>query len=266
MASIIRRAGAHILKLLQSAADPAAVANQVQVYSKDDGGVAQLFARASDGTISQLTPASAGAIQLDPWTNDDSTGMALNNLGNVGEGSYDWFATLGATTNARIKTLTQGNVPANPLGGWLMNSFEWNSAGQNITTFQTVAADPTKGALSTLSSTQFSTTNTSTITNAGPGGGMGFVCTIPASEVLRTLRAYTVQVDCDMFMRAFLASEGPATWEEGTQAAGAGATVNRRWTTQYKSSRPGDYLVIYAVFTAPHSATAKGGPCLITVD
>lgn len=53
---LFRRAGAEILRVLKQAADPAAVAGEVQFYSKDVAGVAQGFARAGDGTISQLTP------------------------------------------------------------------------------------------------------------------------------------------------------------------------------------------------------------------
>lgn len=56
--SLFRRAGAKIAKFFKSAADPAAVADQVQLYSKDAAGITQVFARASDGTINQLTPAT----------------------------------------------------------------------------------------------------------------------------------------------------------------------------------------------------------------
>jgi hypothetical protein len=46
-----------------SATDPAANAGGVQFYVKDVAGVKQLFARASDGTITQLTPLSLGGSQ-----------------------------------------------------------------------------------------------------------------------------------------------------------------------------------------------------------
>lgn len=45
-----------ILTLQEVAADPSAVPDQLIVYSKDVGGVTQLFGRASDGTVYQLTP------------------------------------------------------------------------------------------------------------------------------------------------------------------------------------------------------------------
>lgn len=58
--SIIRRAGAQLLKIIKRALDPTAEADRVQLYSKDVAGVSQLFAIASDGTVTQLTPPSGG--------------------------------------------------------------------------------------------------------------------------------------------------------------------------------------------------------------
>lgn len=53
-----RRGAADTLRVIERnpTTDPAAVAKHVLVYSKDVAGVSQLFARASDGTVSQLTP------------------------------------------------------------------------------------------------------------------------------------------------------------------------------------------------------------------
>lgn len=45
---------------LTESSDPAAVANQIVIYSKDVSGVTQFFARLSDGTIVQLTGVSSG--------------------------------------------------------------------------------------------------------------------------------------------------------------------------------------------------------------
>jgi hypothetical protein len=55
MAGLFRRAGAELLKLIADV-DPAAVANRFFVYTKLVAGVTQLFGRASDGTIFQITP------------------------------------------------------------------------------------------------------------------------------------------------------------------------------------------------------------------
>lgn len=46
--------------VLGATLDPAALAGNTKIYSKLVAGVAQLFARASDGTITQLTPATGG--------------------------------------------------------------------------------------------------------------------------------------------------------------------------------------------------------------
>ena len=59
--SLFRRAGAAIARFFTSAADPAAAAGELQLYSKDVGGESQLFARSDAGTISQLTPIATPA-------------------------------------------------------------------------------------------------------------------------------------------------------------------------------------------------------------
>lgn len=45
-----------VLSLVERVGDPAAVANRGHVYTKDVAGVTQLFYRADDGTVNQLTP------------------------------------------------------------------------------------------------------------------------------------------------------------------------------------------------------------------
>jgi hypothetical protein len=49
------------LVLAEQGSAPAAVANEVQLYAKDSGGVSALFARADDGTETQLTPQDTSA-------------------------------------------------------------------------------------------------------------------------------------------------------------------------------------------------------------
>lgn len=63
--SLFRRAGAEILRVIERALDPAAETNRIQVYSKDVAGITHLFARASDGTVYQLTPSLYGINILD---------------------------------------------------------------------------------------------------------------------------------------------------------------------------------------------------------
>jgi hypothetical protein len=48
------------LRLRKRVADPAAVANKVFVYAKDDGGVSKLYMRWSDGTITEVGTGGGG--------------------------------------------------------------------------------------------------------------------------------------------------------------------------------------------------------------
>jgi hypothetical protein len=57
MASIARRASSKFIKILSSAVDAAAESARVISYAKNVVGVPQLFTRAFDGRVSQLTPA-----------------------------------------------------------------------------------------------------------------------------------------------------------------------------------------------------------------
>lgn len=70
--------GTDVLTVPESAADPAAVANQIQVYSKDDGGVTQLFARDSAGNIYQLTPAEAPVVERYTCTGAEGVDFNVN--------------------------------------------------------------------------------------------------------------------------------------------------------------------------------------------
>jgi hypothetical protein len=53
--SFLRRAGAEIARVIASLSDPAAEAGRALLYSKTVSGVVQLFARASNGDIHQLS-------------------------------------------------------------------------------------------------------------------------------------------------------------------------------------------------------------------
>lgn len=67
---------ADLHRLVASAVDPAATAGEVKVYSKVALGITQLFARASDGTINQLTPVPTPAPTV--------TGTGIADAGNAG--------------------------------------------------------------------------------------------------------------------------------------------------------------------------------------
>jgi hypothetical protein len=76
--SLFRRAGAAFLRVLGVSADPAAEADRVIVYAKTVSGVTQLFIRASDGTVTQLTPAASGRAGV---TGDGSDGDVVLGAG-----------------------------------------------------------------------------------------------------------------------------------------------------------------------------------------
>ena len=66
MPSFFRRAGAQILRVLKTLVAPAAQVGEVQVFAMDVAGVTQLFVRAGDGTISQLSPVvTVQTVELD---------------------------------------------------------------------------------------------------------------------------------------------------------------------------------------------------------
>jgi hypothetical protein len=52
----VAKAGQEIVRVVERVGNPAAEANRNLVYAKDVAGVTQLFAVASDGTVTQLTP------------------------------------------------------------------------------------------------------------------------------------------------------------------------------------------------------------------
>jgi len=66
-----------IAALLERVGDPAAALNAGKLYTKDDGGVTQLFYLADDGTVYQLTPNSSPA-QVDTTYYVSSTGNDTN--------------------------------------------------------------------------------------------------------------------------------------------------------------------------------------------
>ena len=96
--SFFRRAGALIARFFTSAADPAAAAGELKLYTKVDGsGVVQLFARASDGAVNQLTPV---APSLPPYQAVEFLEEFLNEDG--------WTGATDAGTGAATLTMLSG--------------------------------------------------------------------------------------------------------------------------------------------------------------
>lgn len=64
LTSYFRRAGAQLLRILAMPGDPGNGTGEVQVYGKTSGGVTDLYAQDSAGTVYQLTPPLAGGSTL----------------------------------------------------------------------------------------------------------------------------------------------------------------------------------------------------------
>lgn len=89
--------------------DPQPLANTGKLYSKLDGGIAQLFFQADDGTVYQLTPVSGSAGQIADFIYDPGGVQA----GNIYTTFSDVVAAANATgANARVK-LAQAATPFN---------------------------------------------------------------------------------------------------------------------------------------------------------
>lgn len=79
--------------------DPAALANNGKLYTKDMAAITQLFYRASDGTISQLTPVSTGDT---PWLRT-GTDVRLDQAGDTEVTPFDDNSTtLGLNTTVAL--------------------------------------------------------------------------------------------------------------------------------------------------------------------
>lgn len=98
----------NVAGLPEQGADPAAAANEGMLYSKDAAGVTQLFFRASDGTVYQITPPSGGSVPV----LQNLLFVAPNGNDGTGDGSVAKpFLTIAAAQAAVV-----GATPANPWG------------------------------------------------------------------------------------------------------------------------------------------------------
>lgn len=238
--SITRRGGAHILKLIESGADPAVIADVVQVYSKDDGGVAQLFAESGDGTVTQLTPGASVASSLvlaAPVASPAAVNLST-------EGDVDWFTLLTAN---RPSLVALAALHSKRSGGWIANSFEWVNGGVGAT-----VAIP--GAVTTPAKTTNAADTTSTTPLAGNTQiasirvasdvliGFGFRFRVPSFGAQRVLRLYTVNQSSDIEVTAEL-SDGSAAPVSDTSSSGAGVILDREWEITYTAAVGVDLIV-----------------------
>ena len=101
--SFFRRAGALIARFFTSAADPAAAADEFQLYSKVSLGDTQLFGRSASGTVHQITPAGGGG---------GGSGIGSFGAGSDGPLVFDGVATvLGLVPAASVYTLNRHIFP-----------------------------------------------------------------------------------------------------------------------------------------------------------
>lgn len=117
--SFFRRAGAEILRVIERVLDPAAEANRIQVYSKDVAGITHLFARASDGTVYQLTPSLFGINILDENVAiPNNPHQALNFIGagvqavDAGGGQSNVFVPGGVVADGAVLVWGSDNLGA----------------------------------------------------------------------------------------------------------------------------------------------------------
>jgi hypothetical protein len=102
MASLFRRAGAQIARFFSSAADPAAAADEAQLYAKTVLGVTSLYTRDSAGTITPIgaggPPGPAGANGTSGADGIDGVDGADGSVGPPGPSAdaFVWFMTGGS--------------------------------------------------------------------------------------------------------------------------------------------------------------------------
>jgi hypothetical protein len=89
-----RKAGAEILRVLESSGDPAAEADRALLYAKDSGGATKLFMRSSAGVIAEIGAAGSGSPSLSTPTavsrnfNTFQTDLNVN----LSTASKDWLS------------------------------------------------------------------------------------------------------------------------------------------------------------------------------
>lgn len=88
----------------ESSVDPAPVADAVQIYAKDVAGITQFFARASDGTVFQLSNIGGGGagplfdtVITHAFTGGNFTHFDNVNFGSLGDVTYIKYTTDGLT-------------------------------------------------------------------------------------------------------------------------------------------------------------------------
>lgn len=177
----IRKAGAEILRLIQSSVDPALEAGRVLLYGKLSGGATKLFMRDSAGTIAEV---GAGGIapSISILTNQVQTAGDLTTFGTI-----DWLHLLGINNSPPI--LFGASVHAKAKGGWLRSSFTWVLSPGSVWV-GAGGSTVTASANDSQFNQALSTTDIRGPQNFGGTAGMGWSFSVPAGTVPREVRFY----------------------------------------------------------------------------
>lgn len=132
--------------ILPEGSDPTPQADAVKVYAKDVGGVAQLFAEADDGTITQLTPGGGSSTSRyfppEQWTQKavaaSQTDVALSAQVST---DYDTWKAVRAGSITGLSTRLTSAVTA----GTLTVQVTINGAGGTLTLAHTSISNASGG-------------------------------------------------------------------------------------------------------------------------
>lgn len=115
--STFRRGGSEEIHLLAQGSDPSAVANSSIIYSKLVSGVAQLFARASGGVVTQVSPVPSAAkdyitCSMSTATYPTGQSFVVNTVidFSIVDGSAGLNLVLGVAGTGQVSGLQAGSV------------------------------------------------------------------------------------------------------------------------------------------------------------
>jgi hypothetical protein len=230
MANLIRRGGGKIVKLIESASDPAAVPGEAQLYAKDSGGTTKLFMQDGAGTVAEIGSGGGGGSGSLSAIVGVSGGVNFSTLGTI-----DWFyPTANAATAPR--TVSPSSARHKRYGeGFLVSTFDWMPAGlaassNSSTTWSTTASDDSRNsALNTTSVFGMNTTSNYS--------GWGFKFSVPSRTTTQVIRIYTQTFNAVKRLSCKLSdgSAAPVTVEHDDVS---NVNVIQVWTVTFSSAEP----------------------------
>lgn len=178
-----RKAGAEILRIIQSSVDPALEAGRVLLYGKNSGGATKLFMRDSAGLVSAIGAGAAPSVVIV----DD--GAAYGNVNVSTLGTVDWFVPTNSEYTTQWWTKAPHQLWYKRGGGNIAESFRYYGIfpyGGVAFGGVTVTGDAGDSA---DSMSAFSFSNPSGVQNTNVLG-MGFNFRVPAVSTQMVLRVY----------------------------------------------------------------------------